>query len=144
VHGERDPSLTLRITCTIRSFKPVAQDDIPNVPSGQAELARLDDDLRAITRAQLGEDMIDMRLYGCLADKELRRDLRVAVPLRNQAHDLQLARGQPELRYLGCYGCLRRWPARSWAALDACKSTCPRATARTALHSSSALQSLSR
>ncbi len=37
--------------------------------------------------------MIDMGLDGRVAHKELRRDLRIAVPLRDQPHDLQLACG---------------------------------------------------
>ncbi len=45
--------------------------------------------------------MIDMCLDGGVAHNELRRDLRIAMPLRDQPHDLQLACGQLYLLRLG-------------------------------------------
>jgi hypothetical protein len=50
--------------------------------------------LHAVAEVELLEDVRDVRLDGGVADVELLRYLRVREPVRDQAKDLLLARGQ--------------------------------------------------
>src|SRR3954453_19766707 len=70
----------------------------------QAGLVRVDDGLRAVAQAQLGQHTCDVRLDGGLAEYELGRCLGVGEATGEEDEDVQLTRG--ELRQ--CRGCCTR------------------------------------
>src|SRR3954452_19098688 len=67
----------------------------------QACLVRDDDELRAVARAELGEQARQMGLDGERRDDEELGDLRVGEPAADEPEDLALARGQGVERGVG-------------------------------------------
>src|SRR4051794_19940980 len=67
-------------------------------PSAGSDDAEPDRDLRRLASvgdAELAEDVLDVGLYGPLADEQGLGDLRVCHPARQEPEDLEFARGEP-------------------------------------------------
>src|SRR4051812_39460288 len=71
---------------------------------GERVPLRVERGLVARTDVELGVDRAEVRVHGARADRELPANLGIAEPLRQQAQDVQLPRGE---------GFVRRRPLRA-------------------------------
>ena len=111
----------------------------------QAVLVGVDDRLRAVADAGLGEDVVDVALDGRGAHHERVGDLGVRAARGDQREHLGLARGEVVGQLaLGRGGLRRRRAATTWCCTLGSSAASPRATASTAARISSAPASLVR
>src|SRR5258706_16391279 len=83
--GEETSDDLRLIGCTLPCLLPGAHDP---------GFVREDDGLRTVAKAELLEQMRDVRLHRVLAQNELARDFAVRQTARNESEDLALAGGQ--------------------------------------------------
>ena len=78
----------------------------------EAGLDRIVSQPQAIAHLELLENLVEMRLYGALTDRQMLRDLGIAKPIRHASNDFRFARGEPSdgrVFLRGKLGLQRRW-----------------------------------